>query len=180
MTLGQRLKVLRGTLAVLLLSGIGLVISIAIGPSLLDAFREDIILGVAATLFFLMCLLTGLGCAIAGGADLLDVVLGRARSADGPIKVHTESSPPTRSHAPFRRRTAIQANSPITSRLPTTASPSARHFSTLSREGVRFASTTPVTPASCLAWRCWNRLKPAEIRPGRRASRPGRASACRR
>ena len=90
MTLGQRLKVLRGTLAVLLLSGIGLVISIAIGPSLLDAFLEDIILGVAATLFFLMCLLTGLGCAIAGGADLLDVVLGRARSADGPIKVHTE------------------------------------------------------------------------------------------
>jgi hypothetical protein len=90
MTLGQRLKVLRGALAVLILSGIGLVISIAIGPSLLEAFREGIILGVAATLFFVMSLLMGLGCAIAAVADLVDVLLGRARSAEGQINIHTE------------------------------------------------------------------------------------------
>jgi hypothetical protein len=90
MTVGQRLKVLWGAIAVLILSGIGLVISIAIGPSLLQAFREGLILGIAATLFFLMCLLMGVGCAIAAGADLLDVALGRSRSADGPINVHTE------------------------------------------------------------------------------------------
>jgi hypothetical protein len=90
MTLGQRLKVLQGTMVVLILSGIGLVISVAIGPSLLQAFQEDLIIGVVATLFFLMCLLMGVGCAIAAGADLLDVVLGRARSADGPVKVHTK------------------------------------------------------------------------------------------
>ena len=91
MTLGQRLKVFRGTMAVLFLSGIGLVISIAIGPSLLEAFQEDIIIGIVATLFFLMCLLMGVGCAIAALADMLDVVLGRARSADGPIRLHTEN-----------------------------------------------------------------------------------------
>jgi hypothetical protein len=90
MTVGQRLKVLHGTLAVMILAGIGLVISVAIGPNLLQAFRHDVIVGVVATLFFLMCLLMGVGCAIAALADLLDVVLGRARSADGPIKMHTE------------------------------------------------------------------------------------------
>jgi hypothetical protein len=90
MTVGQRLKVLHGTLAVMVVAGIGLVISVAIGPNLLEAFRHDVIVGVVATLFFLMCLLMGVGCAIAALADLLDVVFGRARSADGPIKVHTE------------------------------------------------------------------------------------------
>ena len=59
MTLGQRLKVLQGTMVVLILSGIGLVISVAIGPRLLQAFQEDLIIGVVATLFFLMCLLMG-------------------------------------------------------------------------------------------------------------------------
>ena len=90
MTFGQRLKVLQGTMVVLILSGIGLVISVAIGPNLLQAFQEDLLLGVVATLFFLMCLLMGAGCAIAAGADLLDVVLGRARSVDGPVKVRTQ------------------------------------------------------------------------------------------
>jgi hypothetical protein len=90
MTLRQRLKVLHATLAVVFLAGIGLVISVAIGPNLLDAFREGVILGVVATLFFLMCLLMGVGCAIAAFADMLDVVLGRASKADGPIKMHTE------------------------------------------------------------------------------------------
>jgi hypothetical protein len=90
MTMGQRLKVLHGTLAVAFLAGTGLVISVALGPNLIDAFREDVLIGVVATLFFLMCLLMGVGCAIAAFADLVDVVAGRARSAHGPIKLHTE------------------------------------------------------------------------------------------
>jgi hypothetical protein len=91
MTLRQRLKVLRGTMAVLILAAIGLVISVAIGPNLVGAFQEDLILGVVVTLFFLMCLLMGVGCAIAALADTLDVVLGRAGSATGPLKLHTEN-----------------------------------------------------------------------------------------
>jgi hypothetical protein len=90
MTVGQRLKVLHGSLAVVFLAGIGLVISVAIGPNLIDAFRENVLIGVVATLFFLMCLLMGVGCAIAAFADITDVVGGRARSASGPVKLHTE------------------------------------------------------------------------------------------
>jgi hypothetical protein len=90
LTVGQRLKVLHGTLAVAFLAGIGLVISVAIGPNLIDAFRENVLIGVVATLFFLMCLLMGVGCAIAAFADIVDVVVGRALSVHGPIKLHTE------------------------------------------------------------------------------------------
>jgi hypothetical protein len=90
MTFRQRLSVLRGTLAVVFLSGIGLVISVAIGPNLLEAFQTDAILGIVVTAFFLMCLLMGVGCAIAAFADMLDVVLGRARSVSGPVKLHRE------------------------------------------------------------------------------------------
>jgi hypothetical protein len=91
MTLRQRLSVLRGTLAVLFLSGIGLVISVAIGPNLIEAFQTDVILGIVVAAFFLMCLLMGVGCAIAAFADTLDVVLGRAGSATGPVKLHREN-----------------------------------------------------------------------------------------
>jgi hypothetical protein len=91
MTLGQRLRVLRGTLAVVFLCAVGLVISVAIGPNLPEAFQQDIILGIVATLFFLMCFAMGVGCAIAAVADLFDVVVGRARSAAGPVRVHTEN-----------------------------------------------------------------------------------------
>jgi hypothetical protein len=90
MTLRQRLMVFRGVLATTFLAFIGLVVSVAIGPNLLEAFQEDWILGLVATLFFLMCLLMGIGCAIGAFAEMVDVVLGRARSATGPIKIHTE------------------------------------------------------------------------------------------
>jgi hypothetical protein len=90
MTLRQRLMVFRGVLATTFLAFIGLVVSIAIGPNLLEAFQEDWILGIVATLFFLMCLLMGIGCAIGAFAEMVDVTVGRARSATGPIKIHTD------------------------------------------------------------------------------------------
>jgi hypothetical protein len=90
MTVGQRLKVLHGSLAVAFLAGIGLVIGAAIGPNLIDAFREDVLIGVVASLFFLMCFLMGVGCAIAAFADMVDVVAGRALTAYGLFKLHTE------------------------------------------------------------------------------------------
>ena len=90
-TMGQRLKLLRGVAVLLFASGIGLIVSIAIGPNLLEAFQQDLILGVAATLFFLMCLALGLGCAYGAAADMADVVLGKVRSATGEPRLKREA-----------------------------------------------------------------------------------------
>jgi len=90
MTFGQRAKLLRGEAALLFLSGIGLVISIAIGPNLLEAWGEDWILGFVVTLFFLVCLLMGIGCALAAIAVLRDFVFGAVSSATGAVKVSRE------------------------------------------------------------------------------------------
>jgi hypothetical protein len=92
MTFGQRMRVFRGSMLAVFISFIGLVISIALGPNLPEAYRTDVILGLVVTAFFLMCLLMCLGCAYAAFADMLDVVLGRARSVVGPIKVSSENA----------------------------------------------------------------------------------------
>jgi hypothetical protein len=81
---------MKGVATTAFLSGLGLLISVAVGPSLPDAFQEDALLGLIVTAFFLMCLLMGLGCAIAVAAEVADVVMGRAQSATGPARVRTE------------------------------------------------------------------------------------------
>ena len=90
MTIGQRFKLLRGVAALLLLSALGLIVSLAIGPNLLEAFQQDLILGVLATVFFLVCLAMGLGCAVGAAAVLADTVLGRVRSATGVARLKRE------------------------------------------------------------------------------------------
>jgi hypothetical protein len=91
MTIGQRFKLLRGVTVLLFASGIGLIVSLAIGPNLVEAFQQDLIVGVLATLFFLMCLALGLGCAYGAAADMADVVLGRVRSATGEPRLKREA-----------------------------------------------------------------------------------------
>lgn len=90
MSLGQRLRLLRGEAALLFLSGIGLVISAAIGPSLPEAWRQDWILGFVVTAFFIVCLLMGVGCALMAIAVLRDFVFGRVGSATGVVKLSRE------------------------------------------------------------------------------------------
>jgi hypothetical protein len=91
MTVGQRFKLLRGVAVLLFASGIGLIVSVAIGPNLVEAFQQDLILGVFATLFFLMCLALGLGCGYGAAADMADVVIGSVRSATGEPKLTREA-----------------------------------------------------------------------------------------
>jgi hypothetical protein len=83
-TARQRLKLLRGEAALLSLTGVGLVISIALGPNLGGAFEElGFFGGFVVTLFFLMCaLMTLIG---AFGVVVLfgDLVLGHVRSVVG-------------------------------------------------------------------------------------------------
>jgi hypothetical protein len=90
MTIGQRFKLLRGVAALLFLSAIGLIISLALGPNLVGAFQEDWVLGVFVVLFFLMCLLMGLGCAYGAAAVMADVMLGRVRFATGEPRLKRE------------------------------------------------------------------------------------------
>jgi len=90
MTLGQRLKLLRGEAALLFLSAIGLVISVAIGPNLLDAWKEDWILGFVVTIFFLVCLIMGVGCALMAIQTLRDFVVGSVANATGAVKLSRE------------------------------------------------------------------------------------------
>jgi len=90
MSPGQRVKLLRGEAALLFLAGIGLVISAAIGPSLLDAWREDWILGAVVTAFFVVCFVMGVGCALLAIAVLRDFVLGKVVSAAGALKLSRE------------------------------------------------------------------------------------------
>jgi hypothetical protein len=90
-TFGQRFRLLRGVLALLFLCGIGLIITIAIGPNLIGAFQDlGVIGGVLVTLFFLM----GLLMAVAGGYGVAtvagDTVLGRVGSVTGEPKIKEE------------------------------------------------------------------------------------------
>lgn len=91
MTIGQRIKLLKGVAALLFLTAIGLVVALAVGPNLVDAFQTDLILGVLATLFFLMCLLMGLGCAYGAATVMADAVLGQVRSATGDATLKREA-----------------------------------------------------------------------------------------
>jgi hypothetical protein len=90
MTVGQRLKLLRGMAGALVVSGVGLIISVAIGPNLLEAFQEGVILGIVATLFFLICAGMGLGGGLGAIAFIRDMLLGRTRSETGIPKLKRE------------------------------------------------------------------------------------------
>jgi hypothetical protein len=80
----QRLRLLRGEAALLFLTGVGLIVSIALGPNLLGAFRDlGFFGGFVVTLFFLVCavmtLVGGFGVVVLLG----DLVLGHIRSVTG-------------------------------------------------------------------------------------------------
>ncbi len=91
MTIGQRFMLLRGVAALMFLSALGLFVSVAIGPNLGEAFQEDLILGVFATLFFLMCLAMGLGCAYGAATAMADAILGGVRWAVGDPNLRREA-----------------------------------------------------------------------------------------
>src|SRR6266446_1796777 len=87
-TVGQRLKLLRGVASLLFLTGIGLVISIAIGPNLVGAFRDlGVIGGVLVTLFFLIALVMAVVGGIGVAMVLGDTVLGHVRSVTGEPRI---------------------------------------------------------------------------------------------
>jgi len=88
----QRLKLLRGEIALLILTGIGLVISIAIGPNLGSAYDDlGFFGGFVVTLFFLMC--AGMTLIGAFGVVMLlgDAALGHVRSVTGLPTVRREA-----------------------------------------------------------------------------------------
>jgi hypothetical protein len=80
----QRLMLIRGSAALLFMTGIGLVIVIALGPNLLGAFQDlGLFGGVFVLLFFLMCLVITLVGAYGSGVVLADTVIGKVRSITG-------------------------------------------------------------------------------------------------
>ena len=95
-TARQRLRLLRGVAALLSLTGIGLVISIALGPNVLRTFGDlGIFGGFVVTIFFLICLVM----TVVGGIGVVfvlgDAVLGRVSSVTG---------------APTLRRSSVRTN----------------------------------------------------------------------
>src|SRR2546430_12957964 len=95
-TARQRFRLLRGVGSLLFMTGIGLVIAIALGPNLLNAFGNlGIFGGLLVTIFFLMCVVM----TFAGGLGVVfvlgDAVLGRVSSVTG---------------APTLRRVAVRTN----------------------------------------------------------------------
>ena len=87
-TVGQRFKLLRGVASLLFLTGIGLVMSIAIGPHLIGAFRDlGIIGGILVTLFFLIALVMTVFAGIGVVMVLGDAVIGRVRSVTGEPRI---------------------------------------------------------------------------------------------
>jgi hypothetical protein len=83
-TARQRLQLLRGEAALLFLTGIGLVISVALGPNLLGAFQNlGFFGGFVVTLFFLICAVMTLVGAFGVLVLLGDMVLGHVRSVTG-------------------------------------------------------------------------------------------------
>src|SRR5262249_68480 len=89
----QRLKLLRGEVALLILTGIGLVITVAIGPNVGSAYNDlGFFGGFVVTLFFLISpAMTPIG---AFGVVLLLVgaVLGRVRSITGRPTLRKEAA----------------------------------------------------------------------------------------
>jgi hypothetical protein len=95
-TTRQRFRLLRGVAALLLLTAVGLIISIALGPNVVGTFGDlGIFGGVVVTIFFLLCVLM----TIVGGIGIVfvlgDAVLGRVSSVTGP---------------PTLRRVAVRTN----------------------------------------------------------------------
>jgi hypothetical protein len=91
-TVRQRLKLVRGEAALLVLTGVGLVISIAVGPNLVGAFQSlGFFGGFVVTLFFLLCALMTLVGAFGVVVLLGDLVLGRVRSVVGRPTLRSEN-----------------------------------------------------------------------------------------
>jgi hypothetical protein len=83
-TTGQRLKLLRGEAALLFMTGVGLVIIVAIGPNLIAAFNDlGFFGGFVVVLFFLMCLVMTLIGAFGAAVVLADFVIGHVRTVTG-------------------------------------------------------------------------------------------------
>jgi hypothetical protein len=83
-TTAQRLRLLRGEAALLFLTGIGLVIIVALGPNLVGAFNElGFFGGFVVALFFLMCLVMTLVGAFGAAVVLADFAVGRVRTVTG-------------------------------------------------------------------------------------------------
>jgi hypothetical protein len=83
-TRSQRFGLLRGIAALLFLTAIGLVVVIALGPKLLEAFQDlGFFGGVIVLLFFLMCIVMTLVGAFGAALVVVDTVLGRVRSITG-------------------------------------------------------------------------------------------------
>jgi hypothetical protein len=84
MTARQRLKLVRGEAALLLLTGIGLVISIALGPNLVGAYQDlGFFGGFVVTLFFGLCAVMTVVGAFGVVVVLGDLAVGRVRSVVG-------------------------------------------------------------------------------------------------
>jgi hypothetical protein len=99
-TARQRFLLLRGVASLLFMTGIGLVIAIALGPNLLNAFGSlGIFGGLLVTIFFLLSVVM----TVAGGLGVVfvlgDAVLGRVSSVTG---------------APTLRRVAVRTNARAT------------------------------------------------------------------
>ena len=91
LTAGQRFMLVRGSAALLFMTGIGLIIVIALGPNLLGAFQDlGFFGGVVVLLFFLMCLVITIVGAYGTGAVLADTLIGRVRSVTGAPTVRRE------------------------------------------------------------------------------------------
>ena len=83
-TKSQRLKLLRGEAALLFMTGIGLVITIALGPNLCVAFNDlGFFGGFVVALFFVMCLVMTLVGAFGAAVVLADFAVGQVRTVTG-------------------------------------------------------------------------------------------------
>lgn len=91
-TARQRFRLLRAVAGLLFLTGIGLVVSIALGPNLLRAYGDlGVFGGFVVTIFFLMCVVM----TVVGGIGVVfvlgDAILGRVSSITGPPTLRRES-----------------------------------------------------------------------------------------
>jgi hypothetical protein len=90
-TAGQRLKLLRGEAALLFMTGVGLVITIALGPNLGSAFNDlGFFAGFVVALFFLMCLVMTIVGAFGAAVVLADFAVGHVRTVTGPPTLRKE------------------------------------------------------------------------------------------
>jgi hypothetical protein len=83
-TTGQRLKLLRGEAALLFMTGIGLVITLALGPNLGAAFNDlGFFGGFIVALLFLMCLVMTIVGGFGAAVVLADFTVGLVRTVTG-------------------------------------------------------------------------------------------------